>query len=68
MNNELAQEGFFYEELDKVCQVLRLVLNGLHNEKVSLTRSSPPKLCLTIMHVFVYSLNFAQRLYRCLRS
>jgi len=36
MNNELAQEGFFYEELDKVCQVLRLVLNGLHNEKFEL--------------------------------
>ena len=29
MNNELAQDGFFYKELDKVTQVLRLVLNGL---------------------------------------
>ena len=61
MNNELAQEGFFYEELDKVCQVLRLILNGLNNEKVSPTRCHPPKLSLTILHVCICSLNFAQR-------
>jgi len=36
MNNELAKEGFFFRELDKVTQVLRLILNGLHNEKFEL--------------------------------
>lgn len=36
MNNELAKEGFFFRELDKVTTVLRLILNGLHNEKFEL--------------------------------
>ena len=36
MSNELAKDGFFYEELDKVTLVLRLVLNGLNNAKFEL--------------------------------
>ena len=36
MNNELAREGFYFCDLDKVTEVLRLILDGLSNQKVSL--------------------------------
>ena len=36
MNNETTRQGFLICELDKVTQVLRLVLNGLHNDKLEL--------------------------------
>ena len=35
MNNELARNGFYYEELDQVSKVLQLILEGLRNDKVS---------------------------------
>ena len=50
MNNELAQEGFFYKELDLVTQVLRLILDGLHHEKVSYNNPKPP---LTVIFAVV---------------
>lgn len=36
MNNEASKCGFLICELDKVTQVLRLLLNGLHNDKFEL--------------------------------
>ena len=56
MNNELASEGFFYEELDKVTQVLRLLLNGLLNDKVrnrlryKLAKHAPISLAESCVH------------------
>lgn len=38
MDNEISQEGFFYQDLDKVAHVLALINEGLIAQRVSTTR------------------------------
>lgn len=34
MSNEINQEGFYYHDLEKVAQILELILKGIESHRV----------------------------------